>query len=223
VASVPQTRQKVFAGTRFDQFASTRVAGALALDQRLGRGAHDRFGTQGGTPDTTIFVGLLRPRFRVAGSAERLRFRLLDASSEFVTNARALRREITTPDLLRSSTAESMLAQYVTDEAALTSPRYQLRHTVQAPIRFVEEAGNEPAQRVDATVKSTIVAQTGFDGTPLQDTLAVGAIVDLGYSSVQEDSSGLLMIVDGTEATSTPTNRVYWDAVFKTFVFVPPQ
>jgi hypothetical protein len=222
-AAVPTKFEKVFAGTRFNQTESPRVRSALTLEQRLGRGAHEQIGAIGGTTDDTTFIGLLRPRFRFTGTPESLRFRVVGATAEFIYSVEHLRREAETPDILRSGTAASFLEQYVTDPSALVGPRYEPRGRLQPPFTISELAGREPAERVTATVKGTIVAQTGFESAALVDAFAVGNTIDVVYSSVQEDHSGTLMTAKAEEGFGDPANQVHWDSVFKTFVFASPN
>lgn len=220
-AGVPTRFEKVFAGTRFNQTESPRVKTALVLEQRLGRGSHEQIGAIGGTPDNTTYIGLLRPRFQLTGTPDALRFRLAGATSEFIFSAEHLRREAETPDILRSATAASFLEQYVTETSALVGPRYESRGHLQPPFTIQEVAGREPSERVTATVKGTIIAQTGFESAALKDAFAVGNTMDVVYSSVQEDQSGNLMTAKADGGAGDPANQVYWDTVFKTFVFAP--
>jgi hypothetical protein len=222
-AAVPARFEKVFAGTRFNQTESPRVKSALTLEQRLGRGSHEQIGAIGGTTDNTTFIGLLRPRLRFAGTPESLRFRVVGATAEFVYSVEHLRREAETPDILRSATAASFLEQYVTEPSALVGPRYEPRGRLQPPFTFSELAGHEPSERVSATVKGTIVAQSGFESAELVDAFAVGNTIDVVYSSVQEDHSGTLMTAKADGGAGDLGNQVYWDTVFKTFVFTSPD
>jgi hypothetical protein len=222
-AGVPAARETIWLGTRFGQTASGRVRGAITLEPRPARGEHWRFGSQGGQPEQTSYLGILRPRLQVRGAPGNLRFRFVGAAAEFIASGAQLQREIETPVTFRPETAESFLAQYVTDPAALVAPRFELRTMAAPPYKLTEPAGNEPSERVTATLKATILEQTGFESDALKEAFAAGNTLDVVYSSVQEDPSGRLMILDVSAESSFPSHQIYWDTVFKTFVIAHPN
>jgi hypothetical protein len=124
---------------------------------------------------------------------------------------------------VKSSTAASLIAQYVTDPAALVPPRFALFATVLIAGRQSFEA----LMRLHAATPGTetavataeIIESSGIESDSLKNAFAVGKKLNLTYSSAQEFNSTIKF--SATDERSLPGfDKVYYDKVFKSFVII---
>jgi hypothetical protein len=220
-AGVPQRARELFLGVKFEQSASRKVRDALVLRHALRRGEEATLTTEeGGGPEATAFFGLLRPRLRLhatdrPAAEPRPKFWLEDSGPAFFYSLGALRGHEDLRDQLGAGTAESWDAVYA-HQGELAGPRYVLRdRVVGRQTVSLEERGEEVGNVATATTSARVVAVEPADGASSLP-LEVGSAISVVHSSAQRPT---VKRVARVEAEVEGSTGVYYDRVFKTFVF----
>ena len=216
---VPEGEEAVLSNTFIKQMQSTQVKNAVALLPRPSQSESMTSGTPApGTPENTVFFGMLKPRLQLVGTPNKLKFLFVDAEGDFTLTASGVQSGALE---ISSDTALSWLRQYVTDKAALIMPRFVRAATVSGgPFSITRSADDTLPELLTATTTARIVEQTGFRSDEIKQALAVGKNLQVTYSSAEELPGQLLTMNSPLERTSPGVNEVYWDRVFKTFVII---
>lgn len=224
-ASVAPGKERFFAGVRETQTESSRVVGAITFSRRLAHGETESVSlVPPQSPEHTVFLGLYRPRLQVLGRPDRPRFRFVpgttvqEGSALLITNVDQLQRDPGAQGV-SETTAASWLAQYQPDVSEPAPPRY-VAESFSADAGFVIRtfARSVAGPELSTTVSASIVASTV--GGDLAGVFETGDTLELEYFSVQEDRSGTLLTLETEVSGDAPPQRLYWDALWKTHLFV---
>jgi hypothetical protein len=165
----------------------------------------------------------IKPIFEIQGSAEDLRYRLISLGISFGSAFDAL----SPPDrLFRDRTLESWLRQLPADPAELTGRRFQLRGVLLVPagiedrFTFIETVTDQSVRPGRAETVSTIIDQKGLISDELKDAFAVGKEVQVEFRATQEYLGRLHTTVSSVYRGSPGAYYVYWDYVYKAFLFI---
>ena len=223
---VPEGEERVFLGHSVRQTRSSAVKNGISIRHRAFDGLSIGLGSNGpSTSNDTKIYGLLKPRLLVEGNARKLRFRFMDAESEFLLGVGLLREG---DQLIDRDTIDSWLSNYVTEPARLTEPRFKFEASTGLTSAGVEhkfdvsETGDKDfSEARTAITTSRIIGQTGFTSAVLQRAFGVGSKIEITHAAVQEFPKAELIAMQTTLArTSAGVNDIYWDRVFKNFVVV---
>lgn len=223
---VPEGEERVFLGHTVRQARSSMVKNGISIRHKGFDGLSLGFGSSGpATSDDTQIYGLLKPRLLAEGNARKLRFRFVDAESEFQFPVGRLRGG---DPLIDRDTIDSWLSNYITEPARLTKPRFKFEASTGLTSPGVEhkfdvsEAGDQDfSEARTAVTTARIIGQTGFISAALQRAFDVGSKIEITHAAVQEFPKAELIAMEATLArTSAGVNDIYWDRVFKNFVVV---
>jgi len=226
-AQVPASEEKVFVGHNARQTESSLVPGGITLRHSGFGGVSLGQGTEGGpaTPNDTRFYGMLRPQLYVKGNSKKLKFRFLDAESQFSLSIDTL---FSKSFGISQQTLSSWLRHYITDKADLAGPRFKLKATTglisAGPERVltVSEDGDDGfSEARTVTVTAQIIDQSGFSSDALKQTFANGNHIEITHASVQEfPTDDLIKMETRLERVTPGENEIYWDRVFKNFLII---
>ena len=216
---VPEEQERVLSNTSIKQTQSTQVKNAVTLLPRPSQNESFTTGTPApGTPEHTVFYGILKPRIQLVGTPNKLKFWFLEADGDFTITASGIQSgalEIST------DTALSWLRQYVIDPAVLIAPRFVRAATASSgEFSVTRSADDTTPDSLTAVTTARIIEQTGFKSDQIKQALAVGRNLQITYSSAEELPGKLLTVNSQLERSSPGVNEVYWDRVFKTFVII---
>ncbi|HEX5734027.1 MAG TPA: hypothetical protein VF131_14435 [Blastocatellia bacterium] len=219
-------QERVFIGHHVRQKASTQFNRALMLRHRGFTGTSIGFSSNGtATPDDTQVFGIFRPRIALFGDRNGLKYRFLEAESNFLFTVKSLKEGQLG---VNQETVDSWLAQYKTEKAEMLGPRFKLKESTGLTDMGVAFSFhlNESGDRVfseakTATTTARIIEQSGFDSEEIKQALAVGNLIDITHSSVQETEARDIISMDTALARrSLGVSEIYWDEVFKNFVVI---
>jgi hypothetical protein len=226
-AKVPAREEKVFVGHNARQTESAAVDGAITLRHSGFSGWTVGFGTSGGpaTPDQTVFFGMRKPRIYLQGNSKKLKFRLIDAESEFTLLVDDLRNNSFG---ISQETVSSWLRHYITDKAGLTGPRFKFKTSTgiispdaEVTLNVSEDGDAGFSEARTAVVTARIIDQMGFSSDSLKQTFAVGNHLEITHASVQEFPTDDVVIMETKlERVLAGASEIYWDRVFKNFVII---
>jgi hypothetical protein len=215
-AGISDDQQRINGGSLIAQTESRKIDNAITLFPRPGE---DEFFTTAtpppGMPENTVFFGLRKPVLSFKGNGSKAQFRLVDAEIAFTALAKNLK------EFFNSSTADSMMRQYVSDPSALTEPRFVLIQTTSGGDLTVTQIAERGAPRdITSVVTARIIEQTGFSSDVLKQAFAVGSDLEITHYSAQESKGPILRLETNLQPSSPGITRIFWDRVFKTFVIV---
>ena len=219
-------QERVFLGHQARQKASTQFTRAVMLRHRGFTGTSVGFGSNGpATPEDTQVFGIFRPKIALFGDRNGLKYRFLEAEAEFLFSFKSLKENRFG---IAQETIDSWLAQYKTDKAEMLEPRFKLKASTGLTDAGVGHSFNldESGDRVfseakTATTTACIIKQSGFDSEEIKQALAVGSLIDITHSSVQEtEAREIISMHTSLERASLGASEIYWDEVFKNFVVI---
>jgi|SRR5215216_2426681 len=226
-AKVPATEEKVFVGHNARQTESSSVTGGITLRHSGFNGVSIGHGLIGGPakPGDTKFYGMLKPRLYVQGNSRKLKFRFIDAQSEFSFAIDDLGNEHIG---ISQETISSWLRHYVTEKQNLTGPRFKLKASTglidagpQITLRVSEDGDAEFSEARTAAVTARIVDQVGFSSDALKETFAIGNHLEITHASVQEFATKeVIKMETKLERVAPGVSEIYWDRVFKNFIII---
>src|SRR5262249_41953031 len=122
-----------------------------------------------GVPETTTFYGLYRPVLRFKGNGRKVNYRFVNAEASFAFNADSIR------NLFHKETADSIISQYVFEQAALVEPRFvPVQSTDDGRLVLTRKAEPQAPNDIIATTIARIIEQSGFESDLLKQAFAVG-------------------------------------------------
>lgn len=216
----------VFLGQQVRQKASAQFNRAIMLRHRGFTGTSISFSSNGpATREDTQFYGILRPRLAIFGDQNGLKYRFIEAESVILF---PIRNFAQIESLVSRETMDSWLAQYKTDKAEMLEPRFKFKATTEMPdahnglILILSESGDRVfSEAKTATTTARIIKQSGFDSEEIKQTFAVGNLIDITHSSVQETEARDIINMQTSLVRNVPgVSEIYWDEVFKNFVTI---
>ncbi len=212
----------------FKQFSSGIVKDGITLRRDLISGETESIvALVSGIADNTVVYGLRRPRLQFEGNDTVLRFRFLEAESIFLFGVSALQGgDSLVRDSFKSGTLNSLIAQSATDPGAFIEPRFGLRAvlSLESGIRriftFSERGNIANPKAVTGFTTAEIVERTGFNSPAIKRAFETGSELKLIFHSSQEFVSDEIIRVETSFERVVPgVIKVYWDRVFKCFIF----
>jgi hypothetical protein len=226
-AKIPGSEERVFVGHNARQMESATVDGGITLRHSgfggwtLGHGVAAAPAASG----DTIFFGMLKPRLFIQGNSKKLKFRFIDAESEFSFTVDGLLKD---NPWISQETVSSWLRHYITDKAALSGPRFKFKASTglisagaEVALNVSESGDANFSESRTAVVTARIIDQMGFTSDLLQQTFAVGNHLEITHASVQEFLTDEVISMETKLARATPgASEIYWDRVFKNFIVI---
>lgn len=212
----------------YTQSASTQVTNGIVLQ----RTTSEQTPTPApGVIGNTVFLGLYRPTFEIAGPPSGAVFKLLKADLEFVLRESTLVDDRSAGALFKPSTTQSFLDQYlpIKDPTGtnLVKPRFKLKFAVllDAGINqiFTFSKGTTASSSITNTTatSASIVASSGFSLGIFRSSFSIGKTLSVqNVQSYETSTTKIVSLSTALNRTARGISAVYFDRIFKTFVVV---